>query len=164
MDVLLHPTGGKEYYYIDESSIALQGLYSPQGFASGVEDFTADLVFSEPLTLWEEGQSTGQSHQINTSGSVIISPTYGTRSASIEGSSSFLGMEEVIVPYGTFTALHTSYELTVSIEIEGFEFEIDYYGEFWLVEGLGVVKRISNGITFELESYTGPYLESINEE
>ncbi len=155
LDVLVYPTSGKEYYSTDNVQIAIKGFYAPSILVSGVGTFNADFMFDEALVLWKSGYLSGATGSINTSGTVNIKPSYGLRGTSLTGTSTFHGVETVTVPYGTFEAIHVSYNISVSATIEGLNIDIPWSGELWLVEGMGIVQRSENGTTFMLTNYDG---------
>jgi len=155
LDVLNYPTNGKEYYFTDSNTVGLRGFYSPYIYVRGVGTFSADFVFDKNLVLWQQGLAEGGTTTINTQGTVNISPTYGVRSIDVSGTSTFNGVESVTVPYGTFEAARIRFTLNISATIEGAQISIPWKGEMWLVEGFGIVKRIENGVTFQLTNYEG---------
>jgi len=63
-------------------------------------------------------------------------------------------MESVTVPYGTFNAIHVSFNLTVSTVVEGVTFTVPWVGDVWFAKGIGIVKRSENGVTFNLTNYS----------
>lgn len=155
LDVLVYPTGGKEYYFTDKEQIAIKGFYSPHIPISNVGNFSADFMFNDKLILWQKGNVSGTTKKINTSGSAYISPKYGRRTISAEGTSTFYGIKTVTVPYGTFEAIHVSYDISVSLTIDGFNLRLPRSGELWLVEGFGIVKRSEGYFTSVLTNYEG---------
>ena len=155
LDVLVYPTGGKEYYFTDKEQIALKGFYSPYIPISNVGNFSADFMFNDKLVLWKEGSAIGSSQKINTSGSSYISPKYGRRTVSFEGTSTYHGVRPVTLTYGTFEAIGVSYEISAHLTVDENTFYIQRHGEMLLVEGIGIVARSENGVPFFLTNYEG---------
>lgn len=157
LDVRVYPTGGKDYFFTDTNTIAWRGFYSPTVVVSGAETFAIDVLFDRNFVLYDTGLQAGDSLSFSGSGTVNISPTYGKRSITVSGTSTFYGLESVVVPYGAFdNALHIGFSANVSVEIDGETISLSRSIEYWLVEGIGVVAFIEEGQLFELSDLNGP--------
>ncbi len=160
VEVYQHASGATENIFTDTNTVGIQGVYLPSVVIAGVGVFTVDLTFNNYLAVLNEGASIGATASLNTGGTVDISPTYGRRNINVTGSSRYLGEQQVTVPYGTFNARGASFEIEARANIDGTEVILQYNGEFWFVEGLGIVRRrvtSTGGELVELTNYSGPF-------
>lgn len=153
---LSYPTGGKEYFITSAAQVKLKGMFLPQIFVDGAP-FSADINFSEPLAIWDTGWAAGQSKALSGGGTVVISPTYGTRSISYAGVAQFVGDEFIRTPAGTFSrAKHFNVNLSLTTTVDDVVFNVPYSVGFWLSENTGIVKRSQGGVDFNLSGMVGP--------
>ena len=151
----VHPTGAKEYFSTTASDLMYLGVYIPNATVVGNGTYSANVTFNEPLTYFSTQWSPGYQVTINGNGKVNISPTYGTHDMAYSADIYYSGIRQVTVPYGTFQAHYLDYNVVATTTVEGITISLPLHTQLWLVEGIGVVKRIENGVTFELTNTTG---------
>ncbi len=154
-EVLTHPTGAKEYLTIDESSIAFRGVYIPFIETLDFGTYTADIVLDQNIVLWSENMQAGRVDIISGGGTANINPTYGSVPIGFVATAYYDGKETVTVPYGTFEAINVRLSLSVGITIQGYAMEIPLESEIWLVDGIGIVKRVESGTPVVLTDFSG---------
>jgi hypothetical protein len=151
----VYPTRGKEYYVSNADGASFAGFYSPQVFVSGAGTFTADARFNTPITLFTNSD-TQQTTQVNGSGTVTITPTYGDQPLTYSGSVSYLGTEPVTNGFGTFQSKHVRLSITVSVTVQGTTFQLPFFVDYWFARNLGIVQRLEAGQLFRLTNAVGP--------
>ena len=67
-----------------------------------------------------------------------------------EGYSVYLGPETVTVPAGQYETLHVRIGFQASTVVEGAKVYIGYEADFWLADGVGIVKMNESGVTSQL--------------
>ena len=149
---LVHPTGAREYFATDASSVYYLGVFIPTIIVSGAGTFQADTTLSAPITFYSDQWAPGHSQSISGTGTANISPTYGSRPTSYTGSVLYIGVESVTVGTGTYNAHHVSINFTASATVSGLTISIPFSTELWLAEGFGIVKRNESGTIFDLTS------------
>ncbi len=153
---LVHPTGGKEYFYPASDGLAFYGFYSPLVRVSGVGNFTIDVSLSQPVIVLEQSWQSSESVSVSGTGTVNISPTYGQQNISYSGNVEYFGEENISTPAGNYDTRHFSLDLDVDAVIDGYAFSIPMRTDIWLTPELGIVKRIDSGVTFLLTRFVGP--------
>ncbi len=153
---LVHPTGGKEYFFADADRLLYYGFYSPQVVVPGFGTFTADVTLTQPETLFDvQWSAQGRSASVSGTGRVAISPTYGNRDVTYSGTVHYYGEEVVDTGIGSVVAKHIGYFLTASVNVDGATIQVPVSTELWIDSDIGIVKRIEHGQTFLLTSLSG---------
>ena len=147
---MLHPTNAKEYFSSTQNGLAYCGFYSSSVLVSGVGSFSIDVSLSQCESLLSSTASVGSFSQFSGSGTVDIKPTYGNRSFTYTGSTTYIGDETITTPFGTFDTKHISYNIQVTANVDGLTIRLPFSTQLWLAEDIGIVRRIESGQTFNL--------------
>lgn len=147
---LVHPTGAREYFTTDASTVYYLGVFIPTIIVSGVGTFQANVTLNSPVTYFSDQWMPGHFQSISGQGNAYITPTYGNRAVSYSGSVSYSGLETVTVPNGTYDAHHVTISVTISATVDGLTINIPFSTQLWLAEGFGIVKRNESGTIFDL--------------
>ena len=115
----------------DSSGPDTTGVFDPPQIYLGVEVDAGEVIESNgDIALTFEG--------------------YGTYPLSYSASTHVIGVETVVVPAGTFDALRVDTSLTISGTILGEPISETSLETDWLAFGIGTVKAVADGDTFEL--------------
>ena len=150
---LVHPTGAREYFASDASSIYHLGVYIPTIVViggSGAGNYQADVTLNAPITYFSDSWAPGFFQPISGQGNAYITPGIGNNAVSYSGSVLYIGLVNVTVPNGNYNAHHVSINVTFSANVQGLNINIPFSTELWLAEGFGIVKRDESGTVFNL--------------
>ncbi|PUA27904.1 MAG: hypothetical protein B0W54_15425 [Cellvibrio sp. 79] len=138
------PAGGKLYLKVVDNQVRFYGLYLPTVYTD-FGSFSLDFSMDKGVNLLSSNSSSGR-------GSVNISPTYGKRDLTWNTQVTYLGSEQVVVPAGNYSALHTRIYFSGSATVDGVPVSIEYQSDFWFADGVGLVKIINQGAELKLTS------------
>lgn len=142
------PSGYKIYLNVSDNQIQLLGIYQPN-IPTEDGNYTLDMTFNKGINLTSSNTASG-------SGNINISPKYGNKTLNWNSNTQYLGSENVVVPAGQYTALHTRVSVSMTANIDGETLPINYNADFWFAETVGIVKMIENGYVINLVSATIP--------
>jgi hypothetical protein len=146
------PTGLKLYLASNGQQLGFYGVYLPHLLMNG-EDFTVDLRLSQGMTLLTNQPTQNEHLDQAGKGTVMITPTYGTNALTWEGYAMYVGPETVTVPAGEYQTLHVRIHFVATTVLDGGQsVDAPYDADYWLADGVGIVKMSEPGVTSQLTS------------
>ena len=146
---LQFPTGSKLYFSSNSQKLTFFGAYLPS-VITDVGEFSVDIQLNKGMTLLPDKPTRNIYLNETGNGTITIKPTYGSNAMDWEGYSVYLGPETVTVPAGQYETLHVRIGFQASTVVEGAKVYIGYEADFWLADGVGIVKMNESGVTSQL--------------
>ncbi|MCY7387501.1 MAG: fibronectin type III domain-containing protein [Burkholderiales bacterium] len=140
---------GSTTYFSNDASLGLRQhrTYFPPGFVAGCGTVAEIDTYSSPVVILSPGFTLGQAYY--SYGNVTTDSACGSLQFNYSTTSTFQSIERVTVPAGQFDAAKVRLQWTFS----GSNSRGDTSDTYWLVAGIGIVKRVDGfGVAHELVS------------
>ncbi len=152
---MLQVDGSKEYFVSDDTAIGLFGYYLPVVDIKNVGTFSVDIHFDQRVNIYNNDTPKRLSVGTSVKATATLSSTANESEKQVQNidasiSFQYAGDEEVTAPYGTFNTKRIVYSVLLSVMIDGEKISVPLSVTLWIAEGVGTVKRLSNGITSAL--------------
>ena len=145
---ILYDDGSKLYFKVTQDGIYLYGYFIPDFFNGHDTNF----LFNAPFTLLLNDLVDNQVISQEGNGDFEIQLNNETTSMSYNGTLTYLGEEEITVPYGNVKAKHVAVDLTDYFTINGAAYYSGLNMELWFAPDVGIVRVRGNGYETNLVS------------
>lgn len=152
--VLDYNVGFRDYHSYDNGELRFHGFYTADLYVQGEGYFDIDAQFNNPVILLDDALQASGFRDVSGTGVIDISPTYGAKVFNYSGRVTYLGTQQITVPYGTFDTTRLRFNLDLETTIQGVQFILTYSAELWLAKGVGIVQRREYGETYLLNRIT----------
>jgi hypothetical protein len=131
------------------SGVKLAGLDTQS--ASGI--ISADMTFDDEIAVLFPRMVTGIVNRNSDRGQINIQPITGYRAMNYQVDSNYIGLETVVVPYGSFRAhrVNLTFNVTTTADVNNAQFNISLSVDLWFGLDTGIIKyqilnkQVSNG-------------------